>query len=90
MESLLNVTEIFEYNSSVNVTDTLTRESCLNANTSRTMNLIIRPILIVFGTIGNLLSFYVMRKGSLKKVSTCFYMSTLALADTSQYVAKFD
>ena len=40
------------------------------------------PILILFGTFGNLLVFIVMRRGSLKNVSTCFYMSILALADT--------
>ena len=51
---------------------------------TRIVQLIVRPILIVFGTIGNLLSFYIMRKGSLKNVSTCFYMSILALADTGK------
>ena len=44
----------------------------------------IRPILIVFGTIGNSFSFYIMRQDSLKKMSTCFYLSILALADTSK------
>ena len=51
---------------------------------TRMVQLIVRPILIVFGTIGNFLSFYIMRKGSLKKVSTCYYMSILALADTGK------
>ena len=51
---------------------------------ARMVNLVIRPILIVFGTIGNGLSFYIMRQGSLKKMSTCFYLSILALADTSK------
>ena len=49
---------------------------------SRMIHVIVRPILIIGGTIGNLLSFYVMRRGSLKEVSTCFYMSILALVDT--------
>lgn len=40
------------------------------------------PIIILFGTVGNLLTFFIMRRGSLKNVSTCFYMSMLALADT--------
>ena len=40
---------------------------------ARMLNLVIRPILIVFGTIGNGLSFYIMRQGSFKKMSTCFY-----------------
>ena len=51
---------------------------------ARILNLVIRPVLIVFGTIGNGLSFYIMRQGSLKKMSTCFYLSILALADTSK------
>ena len=51
---------------------------------ARMVNLVVRPILIVFGTIGNGLSFYIMRQGSLKKMSTCFYLSILALADTSK------
>ena len=51
----------------------------------RMMHVVLKPILIVFGTIGNLLTFYVMRRGSLKDVSTCFYMSILALADTGVY-----
>ena len=51
---------------------------------ARMLNLVIRPVLIVFGTIGNGLSFYIMRQGPLKKMSTCFYLSILALADTSK------
>ena len=50
----------------------------------RILNLVIRSVLIVFGTIGNGLSFYIMRRGSLKKMSTCFYLSVLALIDTSK------
>ena len=42
------------------------------------------PIIIIFGTIGNMLSFYIMRRGSLRDVSTCFYMSALAIADTGK------
>ena len=41
-----------------------------------------KPLAILFGTFGNVLSFIVMRRGSLKDVSTCFYMSMLAVADT--------
>ena len=51
---------------------------------ARLIHIIVRPILIVIGTIGNCLSFYIMRKTSLKDVSSCFYMSLLALADTSK------
>ena len=51
---------------------------------ARMVNLVIRPVLIVFGTTGNGLSFYIMRQDSLKKMSTCFYLSVLALVDTSK------
>ena len=51
---------------------------------SRMMYLIGYPLIIIFGTIGNMLSFYIMRRGSLKDVSTCFYMSVLAIADTGK------
>ena len=42
------------------------------------------PFLIIFGSVGNLLTFVVMRRGSMKHVSTCFYMAILALADTGK------
>ena len=48
----------------------------------RIIDLIVKPILVLFGTIGNGLSFYIMRRTSLKSLSTCFYMAILALADT--------
>ena len=51
---------------------------------ARLLNVVIRPVLIAFGTIGNGLSFFIMRQGSLKKMSTCFYLSVLPLADTSK------
>ena len=51
---------------------------------ARLIQIILRPILIVIGTVGNSLSFYIMRRTSLKHLSTCFYMSLLALADTSK------
>ena len=38
------------------------------------------------GTIGNCLSFYIMRNTSLKDISSCFYMSVLALADMGEYL----
>ena len=38
----------------------------------------------VFGGFGNILTFIVMQRGSLKEVSTCFYVSMLALADTGK------
>ena len=51
------------------------------------IQIIVRPILIVFGIKGNGLSFYIMRSTSLKNVSSCFYTYILALADTCKYVA---
>ena len=54
--------------------------------TTRLMQVYIRPIIIIGGTVGNLLAFYVMQRGSMKKVSTCFYMAILALADTGKYL----
>ena len=53
------------------------------------IHVVLEPMLIVLGTIGNLLTFYVMRRGSLKDVSTCFYMSILALADKGVYFILF-
>ena len=47
--------------------------------------IVVLPIIIIFGTTGNILTFIIMRRGSLKDVSTCFYMSILALADTGEY-----
>ena len=52
---------------------------------TRLIQLITRPILIIFGSIGNGLTFYIMRRTSLKNVSSCFYMAVLALADTCKY-----
>ena len=46
--------------------------------TTRLMQVYIRPV-------GNLLTFCVMRRGSMNKVSICFYMAILALADTGEY-----
>ena len=53
--------------------------------TRRLMQVYIRPVIIIAGTVGNLMTFYVMQRGSMKKVSTCFYMAILALADTGKY-----
>ena len=55
-----------------------------NEEIARWIQIIVRPILIVFGTTGNCLSFYIMRRSSLKNVSSCFYMSVLAVADSSK------
>ena len=53
-----------------------------NEEITRLIQLITRPILIIVGSVGNGLTFYIMRRTSLKNVSSCFYMAVLALADT--------
>ena len=60
-----------------------------NEEITRLIQVITRPILIIVGSIGNCLTFYIMRRTSLKNVSSCFYMSILALADTSKYTISF-
>ena len=55
-----------------------------NREVARLIQVIMRPMLVVLGTYGNAVSFYIMRRGSLKKVSTCFYMAILAIADTRE------
>ena len=56
-----------------------------NEEITRLIQIITRPILIIVGSIGNGLTFYIMRRTSLKDVSSCFYMAVLALADTCKY-----
>ena len=46
------------------------------------ITLVCYPVIIIIGTIGNILTFIVMQRGSLKESSTCFYMAVLALSDT--------
>ena len=50
----------------------------------RLIQIFVRPMLTVTGTLGNALSLYIMRQSSLKNVSSCFYMAVLALADTGK------
>ena len=49
---------------------------------SRVLVLSTFPVILLIGTIGNLLTFIIMQRGSLKHSSTCFYMAILALSDT--------
>ena len=49
---------------------------------ARMIILITFPVIFIVGTIGNLLTFIVMQRGSLRKSSTCFYMAILAIGDT--------
>ena len=51
----------------------------------RMIQIIGRPPIIILGTLGNVLTFLTMQGGSLKNLSTCFYMAILALADTDKY-----
>ena len=55
-----------------------------NEEIARLIQIIFRPLLTLVGTIGNILTLYIMRRTSLKNVSTCFYMFLLALADTGK------
>ena len=52
---------------------------------ARYIQLVLRPILIIFRTMGNFMTFNVMRSGSLRSVPICFHMSILSLADTGKY-----
>ena len=83
---------IFKY-SAANLTElsgVTTQPSFFEGNLSseivRLIHLIVRPILIIGGTAGNVLTLYITRRPSLNNLSTCFYMFFLALADTSKYV----
>ena len=55
-----------------------------DAEIGRMLHIIVRPKFLVFGTAGNCLSFYIMRRTSLKHVSSCFYMAVLAIAASSK------
>ena len=80
-----NVSNISEIN--VTETDDSTESTTWdNKEIARIIHVIVRPtlIIIIFGTVGNIPSFYIMRRSSLKHLSTCFYMAILALADTGE------
>ena len=73
-------------NFSIFTTDLSLAEENNSAEIFRLIHVIVRPILITGGTVGNVLTLYITRRTSLKNVSTCFYMFLLALADTSKWV----
>ena len=83
---MFSVTEITGYfNLSETTGDSIVVVKALNwtnEEIARLIQIIVRPMLIVVGTVGNCLSFYIMRRNSLKQFSSCFYMAVLALADT--------
>ena len=41
-------------------------------------------LLLPLGTVGNTCTLVIMRKGNLKKISTCFYLFLLALGDMGE------
>ena len=43
---------------------------------ARLIQIIVRPILIIIGAVGNCLSFYIMRRTTLKEGSSCFLYVT--------------
>ena len=74
-------------NSSNTTTEIMPEEESFKwtgAEIARMIQIIFRPILIIVGTIANCLTIYIMRRTSLKYLSTCFYMVVLALADSSK------
>ena len=71
------------WNQSDNSTNTTAEESNDN-ETVRLMRVVASPVIIIFGTVGNLLILFIMRKEPLKKTPICFYMSVLAATDTGK------
>ena len=81
-----NVSNISEINVT-EIDDSTESTTWDNKEIARIIHVIVRPTLIIFGTVGNIPSFYIMRRSSLKHLSTCFYMAILALADTGKRVS---
>lgn len=46
------------------------------------IEIITLPVLIIFGSLCNILTFIVMRRRRMRISSTCFYMAALAITDT--------
>ena len=89
MEESVNSTTSFTNDTSNYSNLTITQETVTDDDSNiaeivRLMHVYARPVIIVFGTLGNVLAFIVMWRGSMRHVSTCFYMAILALADTGQ------
>ena len=82
-----NVTELYENMSQVDQSTGMTdTDDDYAVEITRKIYVVIYPIIIVIGTIGNMMTFIVMQKGLLKRVSSCFYMAILALADTGKNI----
>ena len=75
-----------ELNSSVNGPFTNENSHILTdeQETARIIFVVWNGIVLILGSIGNIISLIVPRSGELKKISTCFYMSVLAVVDTGK------
>ena len=80
--NISNVSELYGTVTNVSISEEHVDNNLVEI--SRLMHVYGRPPIIVFGTLGNILAFFVMRRGSMRHVSTCFYMAILALTDTGQ------
>ena len=61
--------------SSYSTTESMSLEETFkwtHAEIARLIQIIFRPILVIVGTVGNGLTIYIMRRTSLKYLSTCF------------------
>ena len=76
----LTISELYGMNLTV-IEDPVIDDDNYYMEISRLIQVYGRPPIIILGTLGNVLVFIVMRKGSMRHMSTCFYMAILALAD---------
>ena len=56
---------------------------------ARMLFVVLGPFFLIFGSAGNILSLVVLRSGEFKELSTCFYMSVLAVMDTGRFKLPF-
>ena len=52
---------------------------------ARMISVVLGPFFLIFGSAGNILSLVILRSGDFKTLSTCFYMSVLAVMDTGKF-----
>ena len=85
-EAIVNFSTIVPYDS--NQTSSwlnwshVTEDGSDEDDVGRMIHVTLRLPIILLGTVGNLLTFLTMRRGTLRNMSTCLYMAILALADT--------
>ena len=72
------------FNSTTEFTIEETAFKWTDSEIARLIQIIVRPIFLTVGTTGNGLTIYIMRRTLSKNVSSCFYLSILALVDTSK------